>query len=177
MAKSPAQRPPIRVHDRVRVRLGGRPVDAFVIEDRGWIGVGGRRLLVLEVPADPLEPMTLEVPEDELELSDQGGTTKAVAAGPAVEYLKHGGLIAILRANSGGRSQPRVWLRYDSLGNVTHTFIHAPGLVGGATIPFFACHDDKIFTPKTDEVRSFLKTFNLDDQQVAEVIKAVGTAP
>ena len=93
-------------------------------------------------------------------------------------YLIHGGLIGILRSNlSGGRSQPRVWLRPDTIGNVTHTFERERGVVGGEVVPFMAVHDDKVFTPKRKEVLSFLRSFNLDPTDAERIISSVGTAP
>lgn len=54
----------VRVGDKVRVTVGSRTVMAEIIEDRGRIGVRGKRLfrvrmntaLETEVPADELTP-------------------------------------------------------------------------------------------------------------------------
>ncbi len=57
----------LRVGDRVKLRFGRRDVTGTVIEDRGRIGVNGRRLLRVKVELEPsLEPMELEVPATEL---------------------------------------------------------------------------------------------------------------
>lgn len=60
------------VGSRVKLRFGVNDVTATVIEDRGNIGVGGRRLLRvrLEIPSTN-EPIELEVPAEDV---------KAVAA-------------------------------------------------------------------------------------------------
>lgn len=116
------------------------------------------------------------MPEDELALEDNN--IESISDGDIVNYLEHGGLVQILKANmSGGKNQPRVWLARDSLGNVVHTFIAERGSVGGATIPFFALHDNRVFTPKLDEVLSFLSTFGLSERDAKHVATAVGTAP
>lgn len=62
----------LRVGSKVRLVFGVHEVTATVIEDRGNLGVGGRRLLRirLDIP-DTSEPIELEMPADEL---------KAVAA-------------------------------------------------------------------------------------------------
>jgi hypothetical protein len=57
----------VRVGDRVRLRFGGRKVAGTVVEDRGCIGVNGRRLLRVKLDLRSLdEPMELEVPAAEL---------------------------------------------------------------------------------------------------------------
>ncbi len=58
----------IEIGDRVRFRLGADDVDAHIIEDRGNIGVGGRRILrVRTVGGSPEEVREFEVPEAEVE--------------------------------------------------------------------------------------------------------------
>ena len=60
----------VKIHkgDRVRFRLGTRSVQGFVKEDRGPIGIKGRRLYLVEFPADPQSPSRIELPADELEV-------------------------------------------------------------------------------------------------------------
>jgi hypothetical protein len=55
-----------RVGDRVRVRLGPQSPVGTIVEDRGRIGAGGRRLFRIEVLFDRTNLATIEVPEDEL---------------------------------------------------------------------------------------------------------------
>lgn len=168
-----------RVGDRVQVSLGRRRLPGVITEDRGAIGLRGRHLYQVLVPMDPFEPTTFELPEDEIERMEgsvESGTT--LGKNKVIDYLANGGLIAILRSNyTGGRNQPRVWLRPDSAGNVTHTFEKERGVVGGATVPFMAMHDDKIFSPKRGEVLSFLQSFDLDCPAAERVISLVRTAP
>jgi hypothetical protein len=113
-----------RVGDRVQVPLGRRRITGVITEDREAIGVRGRHLYEVLVSMDPFEPTTFELPEDEIEAMDDLAEPGAAMRKDEIEaYLIHGGLIGILRSNlSGGRSQPRVWLRPDTIGNVTHTF-------------------------------------------------------
>jgi hypothetical protein len=168
-----------RVGDRVQVPLGRRRITGVITEDRGAIGVRGRHLYEVLVSMDPFEPTTFELPEDEIEAMDDLAEPGAAMRKDQIEaYLIHGGLIGILRSNlSGGRSQPRVWLRPDTIGNVTHTFERERGVVGGEVVPFQAVHDDKVFTPKRNEVLSFLRSFNLDPPDAERIISSVGTAP
>ncbi len=58
----------IKKCDRVRFRVGSRPVTAWVVEDRGAIGVGGRQLVVVEtVPSGVEEEATrFTMPAEEL---------------------------------------------------------------------------------------------------------------
>ena len=150
-----------------------------IVEDRGAIGVHGRHLYQVLVAMDPFEPASYEVPEDELEVIEgNAGADLSAKKSESIDYLKKGGLISILRSNiSGGRSQPRVWLTLDSLGNVTHSFIQERGLLGGASVPFRAVHEDRVFTPKKDEVLTFLQSFGLDRREAEDVLTSVGTAP
>jgi hypothetical protein len=167
------------VGDRVRIPLGPRKIAGVVVEDRGAIGVRGQHLYQVLVPMDPFEPAAFELPEEEIEAArDSTDNEDAIDTAKAIDYLKNGGLVAILRSNtSGGRDQPKVWLRLDSLGNVTHTFIRERGQAGGESVPFLAFHEDHVFTPKRDEVLAFLRSFGLDDIQAEDVISSVGTSP
>ena len=164
----------LRVGDWVRVALGPRKVHGLIVEDRGNIGTRGQRLFVVEVPSDPAEPLTIEVAEPEVEAIARDSPEKL----KMLRFLKQGGLLNILRSNtSGGRDQPRVWLRYDTLGNVTHTFTERHGQVGGRRVPFLSLHRDRIFRPKMQEVREFLESFGLSGGEAEDVIRSIGTTP
>jgi hypothetical protein len=56
-----------RVGDRVRILHGFRGMIGEVIEDRGPIGYGGRRLYTVLLRPDPWNELTTEYPEDSLE--------------------------------------------------------------------------------------------------------------
>jgi hypothetical protein len=172
-------RPSFHVGDRVRVDFGRRKLSGVIVEDRGTIGVKGRRLFQVDIPMDPFEPMSVELPEDEMELIPPGADgTQPMDKQKIIDYLIHGGLVSILRSNlSRGRNQPRVWLCPDQLGNVTHTFIPERGVVGGQVVPFSALHEDKVFAPSLDSVRSFLQSFGLNRQEAEKVVSELGTAP
>ncbi len=160
----------------MRFTLGTTPVHGVVIDDRGPIGANRVRIFRVRVPNDPYDEDVIEMPEDELALEHK--RVESISDGDIVNYLGHGGLVQILKANmSGGKNQPRVWLGRDSLGNVVHTFIAERGSVGGATIPCSALHDNRVFTPRLDEVLSFLLTFGLSECDAKQVATAIGTAP
>ena len=59
-------RPAFRVGDRVRVRLGPQTPVGTIVEDRGLLASGGRRLFRVKVEFDRPNITFLEVPEDEL---------------------------------------------------------------------------------------------------------------
>jgi hypothetical protein len=60
---------PFRDGDRVRLLWGVTPVEGIVIEDRGNLGVGGKRIYRVRVRLDDItEPMESEWPVDELTL-------------------------------------------------------------------------------------------------------------
>ena len=60
----------LRVGDEVRFRLAGRIVVGKVREDRGPIGVGGRRLYLIAYEMGKGNPYTIELPRDEFEEGD-----------------------------------------------------------------------------------------------------------
>ena len=167
-----------QVGDRVRIDLGRHKLTGVIVEDRGAIGVGGRRLFQVSIPIDPFEPMTMELPENEMEaVSAETEASTSMDKQKIIDYLVNGGLISILHSNlSGGRNQPRVWLCPDQLGNVTHTFVSERGVIGGQLVPFGALHHDKIFKVKREPVVSFVESFGLSHQEAEDVVSEVGTA-
>ncbi len=160
--------------DRVRIPLGRGKALGVITEDHGALGAGGKHLFRVSVWMDPFEDGSYEVQEDELEKPVEDSP---LAAAEIISFLKNGGLISILRSNiSGGRNQPRAWLRRDSLGSLTHTFQEERGLVGGETIPFWVCDGDRIEKDKRETVVEYLKkSFALTKRQAEEVVDAVGT--
>jgi hypothetical protein len=168
-----------RVGDRVRVGFGRRKLVGVIVEDRGAIGAQGRHLFQVNIPMDPFDPMTVELPEAEIEaVAAESEPDFEIENDKIIDYLKNGGLIAILRSNiSGGKNQPRAWLCLDHLGNVTHTFISDRGIIGGQPVPFWAVHDDKVFRPERDSVLAFLRSFGLTRQEAEAVVSEVGMAP
>lgn len=161
--------PRFKVGELVAFRYGVRKVPAHVIEDRGSLGINRRRLYRVRLDQPPEEPVTFEVPEDDL------GMVPPTAA--AMEYLKQGGLIAILRTGVGGPHAPRVWLTLNSHGEVVHTFLEEQGIVGGNPAPPQTLQGDKVFTPRKPQVIEYLTTFGLNPDQAEDVIRTVGTAP
>jgi len=57
----------LKVGDRVRFEFGGRKVVGTIIEDRGRIGAGGRRLFAVRFRADLGSEGLLELPADEIQ--------------------------------------------------------------------------------------------------------------
>ena len=59
---------PFAEGDRVRVQWGLTPIDAVIVEDRGNLGVGGRRLYEVRAPMSPeSEDMVIELPAEDLQ--------------------------------------------------------------------------------------------------------------
>jgi hypothetical protein len=167
------------IRDRVSLDFGRCKLIGEIVEDCGGLGVGGRRLFRVSIPMDPLDPMVVVVPEDEIESAPSVTNAPVIDGHKIVDYLVNGGLVAILRRYNGGEKQPKVWLCLDTLGNVTHTFVAERGIVGGEIIPFWVLHDDnsKIFTAHRGEVEAFLKSFDLSLDEAKKIIEAVGLAP
>lgn len=169
----------IAIGDQVQFTLGTSLAQGVVVDDRGPIGAGKVHIFRVSVSNDPYDDEVFEMPEDEIEVVNRDASQgTAIRVDEAIEYLERGGLVHILRAGmSGGKAQPRAWLCRDSLGNVTHTFSPERGRLGGAVVPFFALHDSRVFTPKREDVRSFIGAFGLNDDAVEQVLGSVGTAP
>jgi hypothetical protein len=110
---------------RVRVRFPGAVLDAEVVEDRGFIGLGGRQIVVVRVLGPTYFPREMELPVAELEIvsepgQDPGRTTRrkreqiTVPVGTHVlipfpqhkmdaEVIEHRGFIGV-----GGREMVRI---------------------------------------------------------------------
>ncbi|MEX2142728.1 MAG: hypothetical protein WD894_25965 [Pirellulales bacterium] len=168
-----------QVGDRVSVLMGPKKLWGVVVEDRGPLGVNGRRVFRVEIPIDPFEPMTMELPEDEMEaIAPDAEMAAPIESDEITDYLTNGGLISILRSNlSGGKYQPRAWLCRDQLGNITHTFVPERGMVGGQLVPSLAMRDRKILRPKREAVLSFVESFGLNSKEAERVVSEVGTTP
>lgn len=169
----------LHVGDVVQVPFGTRKVRAVIVEDRGPLGVKGRRLFRIRVDHDPYPSDFFEVAEEDISaLPKNELVPETIDRSKIVEFLKNGGLIALLRrGTTGGRKASHAWLCLDQLGNVTYTFIADRGLVGGAPIPVLALQGERIFTPKRDEVDAYLQSFGLSPDEAGEIISAVGTRP
>jgi hypothetical protein len=60
---------PFAEGDRVRLLWGVTPVDGVIVEDRGNLGVGGKRLYRVRVQLDDItEPIETSLPADDLTL-------------------------------------------------------------------------------------------------------------
>ena len=163
------------VGDRVRFTWGFTPVQGVVVEDRGPLGRNKRRIFGVRFCLEPDDESVIELPEDELVLSED--RPEPIPSSNIVAYLKNSGLTRILRSNlTGAGRRPRAWLKADAAGNVTHTFIEEWGEVGGAAVPSSALHDRKIFDPKADEVFHFLLTFGLSKEEAKQVVESVGVS-
>jgi hypothetical protein len=68
-----------RVGDWVTFRYGAGDVTAQVIEDRGPLGVNGRRLYRVRLTRDFAEPDSFELPEEELAAASPIGRTPGPA--------------------------------------------------------------------------------------------------
>lgn len=164
--------PRFQAGDWVVVRCEANQVQVQVVEDRGPLGMRGRRFCRVRLDQDPDEPVLFEMPEEQMELASPLDKQRII------RYLEVGGLAKILQANLlGGRSQQRVWLTVTSQGETIHTFTEERGQVGGETVPFFALHNGKVFTPRQEEVIRFLMSFGLTRVEAGAVLHVIGTSP
>jgi len=64
--RSGRQPEPFCVGDRVQIPSGRFPLEGEVVEDRGPLGVGGRRLYRVRLFMETDEPMYMELPASEM---------------------------------------------------------------------------------------------------------------
>lgn len=62
---------------RVRVHFPGAVLNAEIVEDRGFIGVGGRQIVVVRVLGETYFPREMEFPVAELEIVSAPGQDQA----------------------------------------------------------------------------------------------------
>jgi hypothetical protein len=66
-----SDRPAFHVGDRALLHYGREDVEVVIIEDRGPIGLHGRRLVRVSMPVIASEPVELEVAEADLRHVDR----------------------------------------------------------------------------------------------------------
>jgi len=160
---------------QVRFKFGNSEYEGTIASERKS-RAGDSHIFKVEVLADPDNNIMFEVNETEVRyVSD--ADMKRISSEEIIDFLENGGLVSILRRNSGGTNQPKVWLRLDSRGNVSYTFSEEHGVVGGKTIPFGTLEGDKIFSPRKDAVVEYLQGFKLTQAQADAVVESVGTYP
>lgn len=64
----------LSVGNHISLNFGGRQVQGEIIEDRGPLAAGGRRLYRVRVMILPDESLAFELPEDEIIASANGGS-------------------------------------------------------------------------------------------------------
>jgi ArsR family transcriptional regulator, zinc-responsive transcriptional repressor len=84
---SKKQSPKFRVGDLVSVAYGSRRITAEIVEDRGQLGIHGRRLYRVRPGED--DSTSFEIPEDDLEI----GNAAAIAARSATELTTRLGVL------------------------------------------------------------------------------------
>lgn len=74
----------IRMGRTVRFRFGIRRIEGVVVEDRGPLGIGGRRLYRVEFLVEPCadSPSYIELPAEDLELVEGSPATSKVVVAP-----------------------------------------------------------------------------------------------
>src|SRR4051812_38769791 len=87
-----------KVGDRISIPFGSGRALGVVTEDRGPLGVGGRRIYQIRVYLSPDEVSVFELPGDELAPPDPA-LTRPLEREEILEYLENAGLVSILRAN------------------------------------------------------------------------------
>jgi hypothetical protein len=163
----------LRVGEWVFFPYGTWPAFAQIIEDRGRLGVKGRRIYRIRLDRDPDDggPLETEKNEDRLEPAVLDKTA-------VLRFLREGGLVAILQGHLVRQKEPpRAWLSFTVLGKVIHTFDRSRGIIGGAPVPYFALLEEKIYAPKKDDVVKFLTSFDLTRDESEDVVRSIGTAP
>ena len=122
--------PRFHVGDRVQFEwgagMGRHTVWGTIVEDRGLIGINGRRLYHIDIPEDPYlpdEPRRTMMGEEELEPDTISRVP--LQKSEIIEYLKKRLTEILIWNPSSERKDPVVWLGRDSSGKITYTF--SPG--------------------------------------------------
>ena len=63
---------PLKRGDHVRIQFGYAPVEGIITEERGPIGIGGRRLYTVEFEFGVEEPYRIDLPADEIDVVERG---------------------------------------------------------------------------------------------------------
>ena len=163
--------PKYQVGDKVWVPLAVDRECGVVKEDRGNLGIGGRRLYYVDVSLDPYTHDRHLVGEDEMQPYDEKDVKK-ISSEEIVKFLTNVGLVSMLRRNLPNR----VWLRRNSAGNVSYTYLEEFGEIGGQHAPLYVLMGDKISKQGEDQVRQFIESFGLSKAQVQHVLQKVGVA-
>ncbi len=82
-----AERPTFKVGDRVRVPLGLQTYPGTIVEDRGLLSSGGRRLYRVKVEFDPPNTTFIEFPEEELTAAQQNPCAQGESQLQGLGYL------------------------------------------------------------------------------------------
>jgi hypothetical protein len=162
---------PFQVGDRVRFQFGAQKLTGKIIEDRGPLGIRGRRLYRVELPMDPYDSEVLPLAEDEMELVPSDEPPPVLDRKKVIEYLPYG-LYSLLGGSMPPKlPPPRVWLCLDNLGGITYTFNPEHGLLGGESPPPAAIRNGKIAVDKRDAVVSFLESFGLSRKEAERIMR------
>ncbi len=167
-----------RVGDRVQFQMWGKTTWGTVTEDRGNLGVNGRRLYYVSVAMDPDDPELRLLGEDELE--PDSISRVPLERSEIIDFLKRHGLFSILLSNNEFPLEyPLVWLCRGNHGEITYTFAPRRGLIGGQFIPDSALvrPGRRIDARKKDEVAAYLLGFGLTPEEAEDVIGTLGVAP
>jgi hypothetical protein len=77
MSKKTTEPRGVPLGTRVRVHFPGAVLDAEVVEDRGFIGLGGRQIVVVRTLEQTYFPREMEFPVAELEILSVPGQAAA----------------------------------------------------------------------------------------------------
>lgn len=169
-AKAPAK---FLIGERVQFGYAGRQMWGTVVEDRGPIGVNGRRLYRISVLRDPQEPEDQVKAEEELRPDTLSRAD--ISGSEVMEFLKGGALLEILLASTPERPDRRAWLCRGPRGDVAYTFAPDRGRIGGLIIPESTIRlglwiDER----RKNEVAAFLLGFGLSPDEAMDVVRDVG---
>jgi hypothetical protein len=173
---NPASSTDFKVGDKVTVPVPLGRAFGTVIEDRGRLGQGGKRLFRVSVPNHPYSTDVFLVDEEEIRhvTQEEQATFEEHLDPEAIkEFLVQGGLISLLVRNT---PEP-VWLRRGPRNTVTYTFVEGYSSTGGVPPPMYSLHGERIFSGRREAVVDFIKSFGLSNEGAEEVVREVGVAP
>ena len=167
--------PKIRVGDRVAFDWVFNHLVGIVVEITAPILPGKKRLIRVSVPNDPYEEETYPITIDDISaVGDEIPTPEAITNAEAFDYIQNS-LLSIIYAGYDEHRYARVWLKREhGNGFLTHTYVPDRGMLGGGGVPYDVLWNNKLKQSRLDEVRTFLKSFQLAHEQVESIIHKIG---
>lgn len=164
------------VGNKVLIEMPSGPIEGTVFEDCGPLARDNSHIYGIVLHHDPYEDTITQLPENHIVMAgEEVPPLEPITNAEAFDYLL-GTFQIMLYAGYDEHRYARVWLKrgYSHNGMLTHTYFPERGMLGGGGVPYDVLWNNKLKQTRLDEVRTFLKTFELTDEQVETIITKIG---